>query len=294
MKKVNWGKYVWQLLIAIVPVPITIWLTVMFIQDQEEVKHLEYARIVRESFINLPSILPQKVQLTYDGNPVGNLSSVKFQLFNRTGKSFQDVKLFFEFPSPTTNPPQLLSKDIKVPENYPQDGFHEVNTSSSSIGWKVDTINTSQSLFDTFEFTFLFLGSRAPDIEIALLKTGLDLVPLSPSRSSKTENVIVYIGIVLGGLVYITLLLLMLRFARSQRSRFTDSLQVSLSQYFQKIERRLQTSDPEALATDVTKVYKDLRAKRKDPIYELVISAFRWVKGERAKSAQPTDPSDNQ
>lgn len=283
MNKPKWGKYLWQLLIAIIPIPITIWLTVLFVTDPGEVKHLEYTRTVRESFINLPKTLPSKIQLTHDGNPVDNLSSVKYKIFNRTGKSFQDVEIFFEFKPESNASLQLLSKDIKGPENYPEDGFQELKTKSSSTGWSIKVMNSSQNFLDTFEVSFLFLGPTAPDDSIAVLKTGLGLKPLVQSKSSTTYVITSTIAVVVGVLCYVTMIIVFVYLKRSQRSRFINILNDELKEYFKKNEDRLKTCNEVEFADDVLNVYKKTRQKRKDPLQELVISAIKRLKVDRIK-----------
>jgi len=180
MSKIKWGRHLWQLLVAVIPVPITIWLTVLCVQDRSGVRNLEYTRSVREGLVNLPKSLPSKLQLTYDGKPVENLSSVTYQIFNRTGKSFQEVKIFFEIGSLDGAPAELLSKTIEGPKGYPRDGFQELTPKMSSIGWQVETVNPSDSLLDAFEVTFLFPGPKAPKVDLSALKSGLGFARAYP------------------------------------------------------------------------------------------------------------------
>ena len=272
MSKTKWGKYLWQLLIAIIPVPITIWLTVLYVQDRGEVRNLECTREVREGFINLPKALSSKIQLSYDGNPVDNLSSVTYKVFNRTGRSFQDVKLFFEFDTDDAIA-QLLSKDIKGPENYPKDGFQELETKSSSIGWSLDTMNPSDSLLDTFEISFVFLGPKAPDVDIAVLKTGVDLGPLGPSQSSQLGEVLYIVAMVIGGLLYVTFLILMFKYGRLRRSRFVDTLKAELTGFFENKSDKITNVESKDLAQDVVDIYSETLRQRKDPFVILI----SWV-----------------
>jgi len=289
MSRAQLGKYLWQLLVAIVPVPITIWLTVLYIQNRNEVRALEYTRTVREGFINLPSSLPSKVELTYGGTPVDNLSSVKYQLFNRTGRSFEDVKVFFEFRSHDGPTPQLLSKDIKGPEHYPGDGFKELEPRTSSAGWSLDAISSYDNLLDTFEVTFVFLGSKAPDVDIAVLKAGLDLEPLAPLEPSQISQVLRVVGAVVGLMLYVSFGVLFMRFARGRRSRFRDDLRSRLHEFFDESTTEPVAVDSASMANDVLAIYSRTLRDHADPVSELLLRLFmhtrKKLRGSRSADA---------
>ena len=279
MSKPSWGRYLWQLVVAIIPVLITIWLTVLYIQDQGEVQYIEYKESIREEFVNLPDLLPSKLQLTYDGNPVGNLSSIRYQIFNRTGESFQDVKFYFQIKLIDGSPIQLLSKDIKGPDGYPKDGFKELTPKVSSIGWSIATMNTSESLLNTFEVSLIFLGSKAPQVEIAILKTGLSLKPFTVLTTSGLFDVLKIIIVVIVVLLYLTLLFWLRRLSRSKRNRFLDELRSEFIAYFEINKYNLPRRDPNVTANEIYEIYKKMSAiQNKDPIVSVFFKLMKVLK----------------
>jgi len=281
MSRPQLGKYLWQLLVAILPVPITIWLTVLYVQDSGSVTYFEYRKSSREAFVALPDTLPSKLQLIYDGQPVENLSSVKFQVFNRTGKSYQNVKLYFEIHPLDGTSPQLLSKDIHGPESFPLEGFSELSPKASSVGWNIATVNSSASLLDAFEVTLVFLGQKAPKVDIALLKTGVALTLFKAKEPSNTLTFLKMAGIVIGLALYITLVFLLMRRAARRVSRFRRDLREEIATYFQNNKERLAELDEDALASEVLAVYRETREKRRSHVDKAILGLLGPLIGDR-------------
>lgn len=265
MPKSNLKKYLWQLFIALVPVPLTILLTVLYIQEKPRLDYLEYLENVNNGIIDLPSGFSEEIELFYSKQKIKNLSSSCYRIFNWSNKNYSKVNVYVKFdPNETKSAVfTLVKKVIKGPEGFPQYGFKEIQTDSKYvIGWEIDTINMSSKVSDCFQIDLLFLDEKVPQSKLCVLKEGLNIRPWDPLKN-KVKIEVLIIGI--AGIVFILYAMIFyIIIARSKKSKnqFIANFQGNLKNYYS--EKPLSSDlkrDPETLCDDILEIYKATKLK---------------------------------
>jgi len=129
---------------------------------------LEYAPFYKEKFINIPSLLDGRVEISVDGTPQKNLSVMDVYLFNRSYKDIKNIPITFEFYEDENTPlPELLGKQLRVPETFPQDSVSEVIQSDNRhVRYKVSSLPVADDYNTEFVASFVFLGERSPKVRV--------------------------------------------------------------------------------------------------------------------------------
>ena len=129
---------------------------------------LEFAPFYKEKFINIPNLLDGRVEISVDGNPQQNLSVMDVYLFNRSYKDLKKIPLTFEFYNDGSSPlPELLGKQLKVPETFPKDSVSEVvQTDGSHVRYEVSSMPVSDDYDTEFIASFVFLGETSPKVRV--------------------------------------------------------------------------------------------------------------------------------
>ncbi|GAA0689982.1 hypothetical protein GCM10009104_15700 [Marinobacterium maritimum] len=129
---------------------------------------LEFAPFYKEKFINIPNLLDGRVEISVDGKPQQNLSVMDVYLFNRSYKDIKKIPLTFEFYSDGNSPlPELLGKQLKVPETFPKDSVSEVvQTDRSHVRYEVSSMPVADDYDTDFIASFVFLGETSPKVRV--------------------------------------------------------------------------------------------------------------------------------
>lgn len=180
-------KYIWPLIIALLPVPITIWLTSVYLEDSGEVRAVTYYKSTQEKLLNLPSEINKDLKIHFKDSDISNISSVEYHILNNSDINTDDVKLYFNISCTDKSPScGLIGKRIsnQKDEGYSKYTFSEIPTKSDNvIGWNINTFNNNNYL----QIKFLFLGEKPPSIDISLVKLGFKLQRVKSYSSFKSE-----------------------------------------------------------------------------------------------------------
>lgn len=201
----------WQLFLALAPVLVGTFLTIYYIKDKPKLNYLEYLKNVNNSIIDLPLGLSKDIVILHRNEPIKNLSTVCYRIFNRTDHNYSNVEIYVNFDPDQkgTISYNLVKSNIKGPENYPKYGFKKLPTTESNIvGWVVDSINMSAKASDFFQIDLIFLDAKAPQSKLCVEKTGLDIEPMA-TIDRKFPNidilVLIAIGVCIGFLIALIL-----------------------------------------------------------------------------------------
>lgn len=129
---------------------------------------LEFAPFYKEKFINIPNLLDGRVEISVDGKPQTNLSVMDVYLFNRSYKDIKNIPITFEFYDDGSSPlPELLGKQLKVPETFPKDSASEVVQSDNShVRYKISSLPVADGYDTEFVASFVFLGEKSPKVRV--------------------------------------------------------------------------------------------------------------------------------
>lgn len=135
-------------------------------------------------YLQIPESLKKEIKITYKKNEVKNLSSTRFLVFNRSGKSPDNIELHFEFED-EVNMPLLISKTIKSPKNFPTAGMTQLEQNANNpnnFSCKLNYFNHNDDPKYRFLVEFIFLGSKLPKIKPKILGKNTTIVPFNRNK----------------------------------------------------------------------------------------------------------------
>jgi hypothetical protein len=270
------SKYFWQIFIALIPVPFTIWLTILFIQKGPNVKYLEYITNTNNGIIALPSELSSDIEIFHKEQKINNLSTVCYRIFNKSGSNFEDVQLFVNIKIDPLNNSRLINSNISGPESYPKYGFKKLSTDdSNTIGWKISNVNMSTEVYEYFQVNLIFMGDKSQETKICVLKSGLDIKPWDPDETKinkKIFEILVTVGAIF---LYIIILYVSVRLRKKQRIKFLDKFRAKVTAYFSSSEFANTRADTSVASDRIIAEYMETRKESRSKLDKFIAKVFR-------------------
>ena len=279
MSKGKFKTYLWQFFIALAPVPLTIILTVLYIQEKPSLNYLEYLENVNNGIIDLPPDLSKDIDIFYTKKRINNLSSSCYRIFNWSNKDFSDVRIYINLDPKGTKSVNftLLKKMIKGPDGYPQYGFKELKTNDKyGIGWEIKAVNRSLKISDYFQIDLLFLNEKVPIAKLCVEKKGLNIRPWNPVKREIKKELIIIISLVVILFLYAFFLFIIILHAKKSKNIFMRNFPINLKKLFVNNDLMLgDQEDPDKISKQIISVYHGTKLQSSTRFYLFIKKLFK-------------------
>ena len=194
---------------------------------------LEYAPLLKERFINIPSLLNGQVQILVDGKPQSNLSVLDVYLFNRSHKDLKNIPLTFEFFSQGGGEvPELLGKNLSKPDSFPKDSITEIPLGDpNQVRYKITSMPTVNNTKTEFVASFVFLGDVLPSMKVQSDYADEKVLAINKydsEKAAKKQLFEIFLGVMLFTILFVGVLYFDSK--RSQK-RFEEKLGAAAEKY---------------------------------------------------------------
>jgi hypothetical protein len=200
-------EYIWQVLLVIIGAFASAYAG-YWVGKQPEDSHVIVYR--EDSIDNLHRILgiADKLQITYEGIALSELSSVNYQIANTSKRNLDNVRLYFEVEDTMST---SIFHLVHPPEEYPMEAVSLVSDKDGVYVFDLEYLNRSEHLRDGFSFAFYFAGGEPPKMAVKVGTRGVLLSRYVPKQPSGTEVVLVvlektwYVLLIYGFAVYLSI-----------------------------------------------------------------------------------------
>lgn len=180
MKKELLGKFLPGLLSGIIIMVVGIIINNKKTKSDNEVKRFDVWINTHHQAIDKTILEKEKIQILWDGRPIHGISDVQIELYNFTGKSFQNIPVYVEL-FPAEGDTLKLMKEEVFGTNELQEGISVLKDSLShskpgslKFGYVIEVANQLDSLKPVFRANFPIVSKKEPRVKVLVKKDGLD------------------------------------------------------------------------------------------------------------------------
>lgn len=112
------------------------------------------------------------LRISYKGSSLNDISRINVWVSNASKKSADNVRIYLELKDKTR---QAIVADYDVPEGSPRDIVKPLPFSNGIYPFEIKYMNRNEEILDGYRFSLLFIGSRAPEIEVKMAAKDLTL-----------------------------------------------------------------------------------------------------------------------
>lgn len=174
---------------------------------------IEYIRVPKEKFIDLPKALDGRVQILVDGNNESNLSVLDVAIYNRSSQDLRNIPLTFLFYDDKNLPlPKLLGRKFSQPDQFPDDSIQDKSElSSNKIRYNISSLPENSDSYTDFVASFIFAGTHLPGVKVqsdyAIDGKIVAIDEMTKEKFSKIQAIKAIVTLLIGSAIAVTFLI---------------------------------------------------------------------------------------